>query len=199
MKKVAVFIDWENIRIGIFKEYSKTFPTPPNKKINSNKVETIITFINAFIDKKQEEIYRIFFYLADPFGSIINGTDYSKTDTYTLSTSLIEKLCVTEYVAVRKGSLTVRGYDKKNNPIFIQKKVDMLFGLDVAHVSYNKLVDRVLILSSDTDIVPAMKTARINGIQVIFGFCPDVQKEIHRELKEHSDIIRGLPLQSIFP
>ena len=60
----------------------------------------------------------------------------------------------------------------------------MLFGLDIAHVSYNRLVDRILILSSDTDIVPAMKTARINGLQVILGCCPDVQTDIHRELKE---------------
>lgn len=195
MKKVAIFVDWENIRIGIFEEYLKKF----HKKIDYNQVENIITFINSFLDSNNEEIYRIFFYLADPFGSSINGFDYTKTPTYKLSTSLIEKLAVTEYVALRKGSLVVRGFDSFKKPIFIQKKVDMLFGLDIAHVSYNKLVDRVMILSADTDIVPAMKTARINGLQVIFGCCSDVQCDLHRELKEHADIIRAIPFQKIFP
>jgi len=195
LKKVAIFVDWENIRIGVFGEAAKTH----QKKVGYNQVDNITKFINAFIDQQSEEIYRIFFYLADPYGGIINEIDYSKTPTYSLSTSLMEKLAVTEYVALRKGSLVVRGLDKNNKPIFIQKKVDMLIGLDIAHVSYNRLVDRVLILSTDTDIVPAMKTARINGLQVIFGYCPDIQCDTHRELKEHSDIIRAIPFKSIFP
>jgi len=195
MKKVAIFVDWENIRIGVFEESARNH----HKKINYNNVDNIIKFIHSFIDGKNEEIYRIFFYLTDPFGSVINGTDYSKTPTYELSTALIDKLAVTEYVALRKGSLVVRGLDANKKPIFIQKKVDMLFGLDIAHVSYNKLVDRVLILSADTDIVPAMKTARINGLQVIFGCCSDIQCDIHRELKEHADIIRAISFQKIFP
>jgi len=195
MKKVAIFVDWENIRIGIFEESAKKL----HQKVDYNQIENIINFIYSFLDTKNEEIYRIFFYLADPFGSSINGIDYSKTPTYKLSTALIEKLAVTEYVALRKGSLVVRGFDNRKKPIFIQKKVDMLFGLDIAHVSYNRLVDRVLILSADTDIVPAMKTARINGLQVIFGCCSDVQCDLHRELKEHADIIRAIPFQTIFP
>ena len=195
LKKVAIFVDWESIRLGIFEEAE----TKLTKKINYNQTDILIKFIKSFLDEQREEIYRIFFYLADPFGDILRGVDYSKTPTYRHATSLMDRLAVTEFIALRKGSLVVRGFDKNNNPIFIQKKVDMLLGLDIAHVSYNKLVERVLILSADTDIVPAMKTARINGLQVILGICPDVQTDIHRELKEHSDIIREIPFQKIFP
>ena len=125
LKKVAIFIDWENIRIGVFEESAKSH----HKKTNYNQVDNIVKFINAFIDDQHEEIYRIFFYLADPFGSIINGIDYSKTPTYTYSTSLMEKLAVTEYVALRKGNLVVRGFDKNNKPIFI---IDVRLGFCIS-------------------------------------------------------------------
>ena len=195
LKKIAIFVDWENIRLGVFKKSGQILP----KQINFNSVDNILKFIYSFIDSSTEGVYRIFFYLTDPFGGTINTTDYSKTPTFKNAVSLIEKLAVTDYIALRKGILVFRGFDNNNKPIFVQKKVDMLIGLDIAHVSYNRLADRVLILSADTDIVPAMKTARINGLQVVLGFCSDAQTNISREMKEHSDIVRDKPLSHIFP
>ncbi|MBF0520588.1 MAG: hypothetical protein HQK92_12805 [Nitrospirae bacterium] len=109
-------------------------------------------------------------------------------------------MSVEDLVAVRKGYVAIRGTDVNNDPIFEQKQVDMLLGLDIAHVSYNKLADRVLLLSLDTDIIPAIKTARIHGIQIIFGFCEDVvdPSDIHRKLKEHADFTRAIQFKSIF-
>ncbi len=194
MKKVAVFVDWENIRIGIFEKAARH----PSTQVNYNDENNIIKFICAFLDPKDEEIYRIFFYLTDPYGDKIKGVDYSKTQTYINATSLIDRLGICDHIAIRKGTLVVRGFDSKKKPIFQQKKVDMLLGLDVAHVSYGKLVDRVLILSCDTDIIPALKVARINGLQVIHGSCPDIGKPVHRDLKRHADIIREILFAHIF-
>lgn len=113
--------------------------------------------------------------------------------------NFIEKLQVEDHIAIRKGKIVYRGLDNQNSPIFIQKQVDMLLGLDIAHVAYNKLADRALILTVDTDIIPAMKTARINGLQVIWGCCPDVQNDLPKGLKKHSDFIREINFTSIFP
>lgn len=195
MKKLAIFVDWENVRQRVFIKASET----NNKKVNYNKIENVITLVKAFVDPKQEEIYRIFFYVAKPFGETINNIDYSNTKTYQNSMSFLKDLAVQDNVAIRKGYLAVRGFDKNNHPIFVQKQVDMLIGLDISHISHHKHADRVLILSADTDIIPAMKTARIAGLQVVYGYCPDVQKDdIHRKLKEHSDFIRGADFGSIF-
>lgn len=195
MKKVAIFVDWENIRKGIF-EQAAIQPNPIH--VNYNDVNNIMKFINAFLDPATEEPYRVFFYLTDPYNKIVKGVDYSKTNAYANATSLIDRLSVCDFIAIRKGTLVMRGFDVNNHPIFQQKKVDMLLGLDIAHVSYCKLVDRVLILSCDTDVVPALKVARINGLQVIHGSCPDVAKPINRELKHHADIIREVTFASIF-
>lgn len=195
MKKVAVFVDWDNVRMGVFEEAGKKL----GYRTNYNDINNIIKYIYTFVDPVKEEIYRTFFYLTDPYGDRIDGIDYSKTPTYRHATSFIERLSVKDHIAIRKGTLVPRGKDAQGNTIFIQKKVDMLLGLDVAHVSYCRLVDRVLIFSYDTDIVPALKVARINGMQVIFAACPDIQNNIHRELRVHADIIREVPFGTIFP
>jgi uncharacterized LabA/DUF88 family protein len=194
-KKIAVFVDWENIRKGVFQEVYKT----AGKKIDYNHVENALKLILSFIEANDEEIYRIFVYLCEPYGGIINGFDYKTTSVYVLGSKFIEDIQVKDYVAVRKGKLAVRGFDKFNKPIFVQKQVDMLIGLDIAHIAFNNYADRALILSFDTDIIPAMKTARMHGLQVIWGWCSDVLGNPPDALRKHSDFIRDKNFNSIFP
>ena len=80
----------------------------------------------------------------------------------------------------------------------MQKQVDMLIGLDIAHVSYLKLVDRILVLSFDTDIVPALKIARINGIQVILPWLEDLFTP-PKDIIKHVDLLRKKKYNEIFP
>jgi len=47
-----------------------------------------------------------------------------------------------------------------------QKGVDMRIGMDFATLSLKRLVDRIILISGDTDMVPAIKLARREGIQV---------------------------------
>ena len=47
-----------------------------------------------------------------------------------------------------------------------QKGVDMRIGMDFATLSLKRLVDRIILVSGDTDMVPAIKLARREGIQV---------------------------------
>ncbi|MEW6417287.1 MAG: hypothetical protein AB1480_04105 [Nitrospirota bacterium] len=100
-KKVAIFVDWENVRKGIFEEASKTI----HKKISYNDVDNVIKFFNSFIDPQNEDIYRIFVYLSEPYGGIIDGTDYKTTHPFRYAINFIEKLQVKDYIAVRKGKI----------------------------------------------------------------------------------------------
>lgn len=194
MKKIAVFVDWENLRQRVFIEAHKK----NIKKVDYNDPTNLLAFIHFFIKPDSEEIYRIFFYLAKPYGETREGVDYSKTPVYQSSMAFLNRLAICDHLAIRKGYLALRGYDSDHKPIFEQKQVDMLIGLDIAHLSYNKLVDRALILCADTDIIPAMKIARINGIQVVYGYCPDVQNNVNRKLKEHADFVRPVDFKKIY-
>ena len=151
--------------------------------------------------EKNEEIYRIFIYLSEPLKEVTykgKVHDLSSNAAYQMHVKFIEGLQVQDYVAIRKGKLKFRGFkDQACTKIdVVQKQVDMLMGLDIAHVAYNKLVDRIIIFCADTDIIPALKTARINGLQVVMPYCPDIQT-INNSLKTHSDFIRQVKYQEI--
>lgn len=54
----------------------------------------------------------------------------------------------------------------------------------------NRSVDRVLLISGDTDMVPAMKHARKHGLEVIVAAIPTSPRHVHDELRAHSDVVR---------
>jgi uncharacterized LabA/DUF88 family protein len=196
LKRVALFIDFENLRKSIFDEAnSRGF-----KKINHNNPKCFLPFLKSFINA-DEEIYRIFIYLSEPLKEVnYRGKDYdfSENAAYQMHVKFIENMQVQDNVALRKGKMKFRGFkDPECKHIdVVQKQVDMLIGLDIAHVAYNKLVDRIMIFCSDTDIIPALKTARINGLQVILTCCSDVQT-VNNGIKAHSDYIRDIKYQDI--
>ena len=71
---------------------------------------------------------------------------------------------------------------------FNQKGVDMRIGLDIASITTNKLCDRIVLISGDSDMIPAMKKARKEGITVYLNVMNDF-RPCRLELAEHSDII----------
>ena len=137
--------------------------------------------------------------MAEPYGGVIGTVDYKKTPVYSLGMQFIENLQIRNHIALRKGKLVFRGFDQNKKPMFEQKRTDMLLGLDIAHVAFNKYADRALILCFDTDMIPAMKEARIHGLQVIWGSCSDIQSNPDGDLRKHADFIRDKTFASIFP
>lgn len=65
-----------------------------------------------------------------------------------------------------------------------QKGVDMRIGLDIASLSYKKLVDQIVLISGDSDFVPAAKLARKEGIDFILD---PLGAKINEKLYEHID------------
>jgi uncharacterized LabA/DUF88 family protein len=72
-----------------------------------------------------------------------------------------------------------------------QKGVDMRIGLDIASMTYKRLVDQMILVSGDSDFVPAAKLARREGIDFILD---PMWASIRPDLLEHID-----GLQTVFP
>lgn len=66
----------------------------------------------------------------------------------------------------------------------------MRIGIDVATLALKKLVDRVILISGDTDMIPAIKLARREGIQVVLINVP--KRTLTSELIEDADLVRNL-------
>ena len=57
--------------------------------------------------------------------------------------------------------------DSDYKPNYEQKGVDMQIGLDIATFSYERTVERIILVTGDTDFIPAMKMAHRSGLQVV--------------------------------
>ncbi|MBH0262108.1 NYN domain-containing protein, partial [Helicobacter pylori] len=64
--------------------------------------------------------------------------------------------------------------------------VDIKIGLDIATLALKKLVQKIVLISGDSDFVPASKLARVEGI--IFTLDP-MGNHIREDLKEHIDYL----------
>jgi uncharacterized LabA/DUF88 family protein len=156
------------------------------------------------------DLLRIYFYHAPPATEdLINPIDkssYKLGDSKTSRNSkrLLDALEMKPNFALRLGeavpmgwrlgeqalhslSSSVRAIQPKDLvPDIKQKGVDLRIGLDIARLSLRQLVDVVVVVTGDSDIVPAFKFARREGLKVFLDF---LGHGVRRELKAHADIV----------
>ena len=113
---------------------------------------------------------------------------------------VVDDLARKNFFAMRLGVLAFRGWRKKPgarhdtlsdddfSPAFEQKGVDMRIGLDMAAIAERRMTDRMILISADTDLIPALKLCRQRGIQTVVVEFPD--KQISHKLLEHADVCR---------
>ena len=164
-----------------------------------------------------EAIYRIFYYdtapLLDKGHNPITKKfiDFGKTDVALGQNHLLASIRSTPNFALRLGKtrwrnkewllnteklkdllnkkITVENLTEYDvSPLIEQKAVDMKMGLDIALIAIKRLADKLIIITGDADIVPALKLARREGMQV--GLDP-LWCRIQPELSEHVDFIES--------
>lgn len=155
-------------------------------------------------DPAQEFLYRIFYYDCPPYhGDLTLPVSQQKLQLRGSPQWLID-LSRREYFAVRLGVVKFRGFalrrlpppadrpleDNDFRPVFEQKGVDMRMGIDIASLCEKRLVDRLIVLSGDTDIIPAVKHARKSGLQVVLALLPD--ERLTGDLFSHADLRRQI-------
>lgn len=67
---------------------------------------------------------------------------------------------------VRLGKLARRGTDDDGRPVFIQKRVDIMLGVDLTLLSAKHQIATAVLVAGDSDFIPAIKIARNEGIVV---------------------------------
>jgi len=65
----------------------------------------------------------------------------------------------------------------------------MRIGIDVATLSLKRIVERIILISGDTDMIPAMKLARREGVQVVLV---EIGITLSKSLDEDADLVRVL-------
>ena len=91
-----------------------------------------------------------------------------------------------------KGAIGVSDLkDDDFQPNLIQKGVDMRIGLDIASITLKKQASIIILVSGDSDFVPAAKLARREGVTVILD---PLWQSVSSDLSEHIDMLTsGFP------
>jgi uncharacterized LabA/DUF88 family protein len=71
-------------------------------------------------------------------------------------------------------------------PDLHQKGADMRIGLDIAYISIRHVANILVLATGDSDIVPAMKLARREGMRV---YLECMSHPVVRSLKAHADLV----------
>jgi uncharacterized LabA/DUF88 family protein len=72
-----------------------------------------------------------------------------------------------------------------------QKGVDMRIGIDITTLTMKKQVDTIILVTGDSDFVPAAKVARREGVEFLLD---PLRQQVNDDLHEHVDgIISGFP------
>ena len=87
------------------------------------------------------------------------------------------------------GSIDIHDLQEKDFELNIEQKgVDMRIGVDISSLAFKKQVNQIILISGDSDFVPAAKQARREGIDFILD---PMGAPIKDDLFEHIDGIRS--------
>ena len=187
--KTAVLIDGGFLRVAAKKKFDPDF---------------IEAFAHA-CKSPDETVFRVLYYDCAMYSGTVKLPVSGASHTFTSSDAWLHALSHKDLFAVRRGVLKFRGFRPKRTPvasatltdadfepIFEQKGVDMRIGLDIAAYSDNHAVDRIILVSGDTDCVPALKYGRRAGLQVVL--IQPANQKLAPELFAHADFRRTVVL-----
>ncbi len=192
MKKTALLIDGG---------YSRVVVRKAKKTYNPDYIERLAHACAA----AHEDLTRILYYDCAPYSGTVKLPVSGQSKVFNDNANWLNELGAKDLFAVRLGVLKFRGFVPKRIPItpatlsdddfkpdFEQKGVDMRIGLDIATYADRSSLDRFIVVTADTDCVPAFKHARKSGMQVVLIHFPN--EHFVPELKQHVDFVRPVSL-----
>ena len=208
--KTAILVDGGFYRRRAFTAYGDKTPTERADELYAYCKRHLTSH------GENNELYRIFYYDCPTMATQVyhpltqKNINFAKSATFTWATEFFGELKKKRKMALRMGELSeqqahyvlkdnilnklIRGEiniaDLKEKDFLFnvdQKGVDMRIGLDIASLSYKKLVDQIVLISGDSDFVSAAKLARREGIDFILDA---LHTNIKSNLFEHIDGLR---------
>lgn len=147
MKKVSVFIDGYNLYHAI-----------NNLGKNCLKWTDLMALSKEFIQLKEEEVLRVLFFTAFPSHKAIDVQQ-----RYTAYTSALREVGV-EVIEGKFKKKFFNGYDKQGvlqqKETYEEKETDVNIALRIVEDAYERISDKILLISNDSDISPALSMAR---------------------------------------
>ncbi len=159
------------------------------------------------------DLLRIYYYDAWPSDETVklpistNPHNLANTTRFRQAQSLYDQLVLKPSFALRMGEVRLSPYHWKLKPRSIsalkqqpraladndfaldigQKGVDLRIGLDMARLALRETVHAVVVVTGDSDFVPAFRFVRREGVKVILDTLG--HKNVRPILKQHADFV----------
>lgn len=179
------------------------------KPATAEQFRALITALTVIEPLSSMRLHRVYYYDSIPLETtherpLQGGQEaFGGSPVASRSRALFEALGKMPYVALRLGELTFNGWsvaarklERSNGdsveiraadlrPNITQKGVDMRVGMDIAALTLKKQVQVIVLVSGDSDFVPAMRFARREGAQL---FLCSLGQHVRPSMLEHSDL-----------
>jgi len=177
--------------------------------VDAAGISAFTASISALPCLRGMRLHRIYFYDSKPLETSENKPlgggriDFGVTAAAARNKSLQSSLMREPFFALRFGELYLEGWRLRRRalrtgglavqigsddlePNIRQKGVDMRIGLDIASLTLKRHAQVIVLVTADSDFVPAMKFARREGAQLILV---TLGHGIRDGLREHADVV----------
>ena len=113
---------------------------------------------------QEDKLLRAYYYHCLPYQS--NPPTPDEKDHYAAMHRFLEKLSLLPRFDVRLGLLRRSGMKEDGRPIYAQKRVDTMMSVDMALMAVKRRVDRIALLTGDSDAIPAVEAVKPEGVVV---------------------------------
>lgn len=145
--KIAVFIDGAYLD----KVLQEEFASP---RIDYRKLAAWMT--------QGITLFRCYYYHCLPYQD--NPPTEDQAGRYNRKAAFFNRLGQLPGFEVRLGKLEFRGHRQDGGPIFIQKRVDILLGVDLVLMAAKQRITHATIFTGDSDFLPAITAAKAEGV-----------------------------------
>lgn len=156
MFRLAIFVDGAYLE----KVAKKNSVRVDYEKLSSE----ILTWVSARTPGTIIELLRTYYYNGLPYQS--NPPTEHERKFFQKRRRFYDALERLSSFTVRLGVVKYRGSDNQGKPIYQQKQVDLLLGLDFALLSAKRSITHAAVVTGDSDMVPAFDVARSEGIAI---------------------------------
>lgn len=180
-------------------------------------VRALVKKLSEHSSLKEHKLHRVYYYDAMPLTTKetvpLSSTvkDFAANTVAKRSIDVINQIKKEPFFSVRLGELSFEGWQIKQSrlntksesisissddlkPKISQKGVDMRIGMDMASLTLKRIAQILVLVTGDSDFVPAMKFARREGAEV---YIVTLGHKIKDSMLEHSDLLIDLDPVSI--
>ena len=152
-------------------------------RVDHEKLGNEIRDVIAGSTREPLDLLRTYFYDCLPYQG--NPPTNEEAQRFSRKRSFFSALQRLPNYKIRQGRLMHRGDDAHGRPIFQQKRVDLMIGLDIAGLAAKQQITHAALLSGDSDLLPAVEAAQQEGVAVWLVHGP--QSTYARELWNLAD------------